>query len=187
MPMKARALANLADVRDEAERSPLNLVVDYGNARRGIITMGLPYLSLLDVLESTEKIPIRRVLEGFGVESIFETDTYNQKQLAEMVRQALAVKGFSVVIARHPCMLKFTRQARRKPGYQLRQVGIDQNACRRLHACVAEFGCPTFTRDASGRIDINADLCIGDGSCIRTCASQAITSPKIVASESKWK
>jgi Pyruvate/2-oxoacid:ferredoxin oxidoreductase gamma subunit len=27
-----------------------------------------------------------------------------------------------VVIARHPCMLKFTREQRRKPGYELRQV-----------------------------------------------------------------
>jgi indolepyruvate ferredoxin oxidoreductase alpha subunit len=137
--------------------------------------------------QATEKIPIRRVLEGIGVESIFETDTYNQKQLAEMVKEAVAVKGFSAVIARHPCMLKFTRQARRKAGYQPRQVDIDQDACRRRHTCVAEFGCPTFMRDAVGRIDINTDLCIGDGSCIQTCASEAITSPKIVASESKGK
>ncbi len=137
--------------------------------------------------EETEKIPIRRVLEGFGVESIFEIDTYNQQRLTRLVKEAVAVKGFSAVIARHPCMLKFTRQARRKPGYRLRQVDIDQDACRRLHTCVAEFGCPTFTRDANGRIEINADLCIGDGSCIQTCASQAITSPKIVASESKGK
>jgi indolepyruvate ferredoxin oxidoreductase alpha subunit len=40
-------------------------------------------------------------------------------------------------------------------------------------------------RDADGRIEINTDLCIGDGSCIQTCACQAITSPVIVASESK--
>jgi indolepyruvate ferredoxin oxidoreductase alpha subunit len=137
--------------------------------------------------EGTEKIPIRRVLEGFGVESIFEIDTYNQTRLTEMVKEAVAVEGFSVVIARHPCMLKFTRQARRKPSYQLRQVDIDQDACQRFHTCVAEFGCPTFTRDADGRIEINPDLCIGDGSCIQTCASEAIASPKIVAPESKGK
>ncbi len=135
----------------------------------------------------TDKIPIRRVLEGFGVESIFETDTYNQKRLTRLVREAMAVKGFSAVIARHPCMLKFTRQARRKPGYRLRQVEIDQDLCRRLHACVAEFGCPTFARDADGRIEINTDLCIGDGSCIQTCASEAIASPKIAASQPKGK
>ncbi len=127
----------------------------------------------------TDKISIRRLLEGLGVESIFETDTYQQRQLTEQVKAAMDVDGLSVVIARHPCMLKFTRQARRKPGYQLRQVDIDQAACRRIHTCVAEFGCPTFTRQADGRIEINKDLCIGDGSCLQTCPTQAVTAPEI--------
>ena len=58
-----------------------------------------------------DKIPIRQVLEGLGVVSIFEVDTYQQDRLTEIVRQAMAVDGFSVVIARHPCMLKFTRES----------------------------------------------------------------------------
>ncbi len=129
----------------------------------------------------TDKIPIRRLLEGLGVEEIFETDTYQQAQLTEQVKAAMEVDGLSVVIARHPCMLKFTRQARRKPGYQLRQVDIDQATCRQIHTCIAGFGCPTFTRQADGRIEINKDLCIGDGSCLQTCPTQAVTSPKIAA------
>lgn len=130
---------------------------------------------------ATEKIPIRRVLEGLGVASIFETDTYNQKQLTRMVQKAVAVQGFSAVIARHPCMLKFMRRMRRRSGFQLRQVAIEQQTCKRRHTCIAEFGCPTFTRSADGRIEINTDLCIGDGSCIQTCASEAIAKPEIVA------
>jgi indolepyruvate ferredoxin oxidoreductase, alpha subunit len=128
----------------------------------------------------TEKIPIRRVLEGLGVEPIFEIDTYQQKGLTEMVKKAVAMEGFSVVIARHPCMLKFTRQARKKPNYQLRQIDIDQSRCQRIHDCVARFGCPTFTRNADDSVQINPDLCIGDGSCIQTCPIQAIEMPKIV-------
>jgi indolepyruvate ferredoxin oxidoreductase, alpha subunit len=131
----------------------------------------------------SDKIPIRRLLEGLGVEPIFEVDTYQQQQLTDRVKEAVARQGFSVVIARHPCMLKFTRQARRKPGYQPRQVSIDQPICERIHTCVATFGCPTFTRDKDGRIEINKELCIGDGSCMQICPTQAITSPKIVASD----
>jgi indolepyruvate ferredoxin oxidoreductase alpha subunit len=129
---------------------------------------------------ATDKIPIRRVLEGLGVDSIYEIDTYQQKGLTEMVKKAVDVEGFSVVIARHPCMLKFTRQARRKSNYQLRQVDIDQTQCERIHDCVARFGCPTFTRNADGSVLINPDLCIGDGSCIQTCPAQAIETPGIV-------
>ncbi len=130
--------------------------------------------------EVTEKIPIRQVLEGLGVDPIFEIDTYQQQGLAEMVKKAMAVEGLSVVIARHPCMLKFNRQARKKPNYQLRQVDIDQSKCERIHTCVARFGCPSFTRSADGRVQINPDLCIGDGSCMQTCPTQAIEMPRIV-------
>jgi indolepyruvate ferredoxin oxidoreductase, alpha subunit len=133
-----------------------------------------------NVNQSTDKIPIRRVLEGLGVNSIFETDTYQQQRLADMVRQAVAIQGFSVVIARHPCMLKFTREQRRKPGAVARRVDIDQEACERMHLCVSQFGCPTFSLSEDGQVEINPDLCIGDGSCIQTCPTQAITKPRSV-------
>ena len=123
----------------------------------------------------TDKIPVRRVLEGLGVKHIFEVDTYQQAKLVELVSQATAIDEFAVVIARHPCMLKFTREQRRKPDYRQRQVAIDQDACERIHTCVEVFGCPTFTRDAQGNVTINTDLCIGDGSCIQTCPSKAIS------------
>jgi indolepyruvate ferredoxin oxidoreductase alpha subunit len=126
------------------------------------------------------RIPVRRVLEGLGVEHIFEVDTYQQARLTELMRQALALEGFGVVIARHPCMLKFTREARRQPGHQPRRVRVDPQRCRRINACVALFGCPTFIRGADGAIETHADLCIGDGSCIQTCPAGAITKPEVV-------
>ncbi|MCP3951931.1 MAG: indolepyruvate ferredoxin oxidoreductase, partial [Desulfobacterales bacterium] len=128
--------------------------------------------------EAVDKIPIRQVLEGFGIEHIYEIDTYQQARLQELVGQAIEDKGLSVVIARHPCMLKFMRQQKKKPGYQQRAVAVDDARCQRIHTCVAEFACPTFTRDGEGRITINHDLCIGDGSCIQTCSVNAIASPK---------
>jgi indolepyruvate ferredoxin oxidoreductase alpha subunit len=130
--------------------------------------------------QATDKIPVRQVLEGLGVKHIFEVDTYQQQQLTEQVNQAVAIEGFSVVIARHPCMLKFTRTQRRRPEFQRRQVAVDQDACNRLHACIEKFACPTFSRDQTGQITINPDLCIGDGSCRQTCPSQAIATPKPV-------
>jgi len=122
-----------------------------------------------------EAIPIRRVLEGLGVQHIFEIDTYRQKELTEILRQALGVDGFRVVIARHPCMLLFTRNQRKKSGYKARHVQIDQEKCARIHACVSEFACPSFSRAADGSVTVNRELCIGDGSCLQTCPAGAIT------------
>ena len=126
----------------------------------------------------TNKVPMRQVLEGLGVKHIFEIDTYQQSKLTELVKTAVEIPEFSVVIARHPCMLKFTREARRKPGYQVKQVHIDQELCNQTHACVASFGCPTFTRHTDGKVTINPDLCIGDGSCLQTCPTRAIEKPR---------
>ncbi len=125
--------------------------------------------------EVTEAIPVRTVLEGLGVKHIFETDTYQQKELTNMVRQAVAVDAFSVVIARHPCMLLFARKQRKKSGFAPHHVRIDQAQCARLHTCVEDFGCPSFSRGPDGTISVNRDLCIGDGSCIQTCSQKAIT------------
>ncbi len=127
--------------------------------------------------EPVEAIPIRGVLEGLGVNKIYETDTYNQKKLKELLVQALGDEEFSVVIAKHPCMLKFTREQQRQPGYIRKRVDIDQNKCKRISECIQTFACPTFTRLEDGSIRINPDLCIGDGSCIQTCPTSAVTSP----------
>ncbi|MCB2148064.1 MAG: indolepyruvate ferredoxin oxidoreductase subunit alpha [Deltaproteobacteria bacterium] len=124
--------------------------------------------------EATDKIPVRQVMEGLGVKHIFEVDTYQQAKLTEMVLEATSIDEFSVVIARHPCMLKFTREQRKNPNYRQKQVAIDQGVCERIHACIEIFGCPTFTRDTAGKVTINTDLCIGDGSCIQTCPTKAI-------------
>ena len=124
--------------------------------------------------DATDRIPVRQVLAGLGVKQIYETDTYRQRELAALLKTAMDEPGLSVVIARHPCMLKFTREQRRQPGYAPRRVAIDPNACRRHDICVARFGCPTFTRTGDGRIGVNPDLCIGDGSCIQTCPEKAI-------------
>ena len=126
----------------------------------------------------TDKIPLRQVLEGLGVKHIYEVDTYQQAKLTGLVKEAVAKSEFSVVIARHPCMLKFTREARKKSKYKAKQVHIDQRLCDQTHACVASFGCPTFTRHPDGRVTVNSDLCIGDGSCIQTCPTQAIEKPR---------
>ena len=125
--------------------------------------------------EATEAIPVRQVLAGLGVQHIFETDTYQQQELADMMRQAMALDTFNVVIARHPCMLLFARKQRKKSGYTPHPVRIDQQQCAQIHTCVQEFGCPSFSRAADGTVTVNPELCIGDGSCIQTYPTKAIT------------
>jgi indolepyruvate ferredoxin oxidoreductase alpha subunit len=91
------------------------------------------------------------------------------------MKEGMEHKGFAVIIARHPCMLKFMRERRRSsPGLKVQQVNVAQGSCARHYVCAAEFACPSFIRHADGSVTVNKELCIGDGSCMQTCPSQAI-------------
>jgi len=79
--------------------------------------------------EISEAIPIKKVLEGLGVSNLYEVDTYKQEELRTLLRQAVNNKEFSVVIARHPCMLLFAKKQRRTKGSNPYQVKIDQKVC----------------------------------------------------------
>jgi len=119
-------------------------------------------------------IKIETLLKGLGIEPVFACDTYSQEKLTGLVKQSLKIDGLSVVIARHPCMLKFTRSQRKKPGYVQKHIDIDPAICTRAHVCVEAFGCPSFVRNLDGSVGVNTDLCLGDGSCRPSCPEQAI-------------
>jgi indolepyruvate ferredoxin oxidoreductase alpha subunit len=125
------------------------------------------------------KIPWIPVFQALGCRFIRDVDAYEQAKLTGYVEEALAHEGFALIIARHPCMLKFTREQRKKmPGFRLPQVRVDQDRCDQLHVCVAEFGCPSFVRHDDDTVTVHPDLCIGDGSCLPTCPVHAVVRPK---------
>lgn len=121
----------------------------------------------------TEKISIRHMLEGIGITNIREIDAYAQTKLEEAVKEAIHEVGFKVIIAKHPCMLKLMkeRNAAGKPPLPKVEITAD---CNQNYTCINSFACPTFQRDTTGRVWVNKDLCIGDGSCKQTCPTKAI-------------
>jgi len=64
--------------------------------------------------EFGHKISIPAVLEALGCQFIKSIDAYRQGDLQDLMREAIEHQGFSVVIAKHPCMLKFLRDRQRK-------------------------------------------------------------------------
>jgi indolepyruvate ferredoxin oxidoreductase alpha subunit len=124
--------------------------------------------------ELGDRISIPDLLGTLGVKFLRECDAYDQPKLAAHMKEAMEHKGFAVVIARHPCMLKFMRDRRRaNPGLAPQHVEVGP-ACARHYTCAAEFACPSFVRQADGSVTVNKELCIGDGSCMQTCPVHAI-------------
>ncbi len=121
------------------------------------------------------RIVIKNLMESLGIGFVREVDTYQQAKLTETLVEAMAHEGFAVVIAKHPCMLKFTRDARkRSANYKPVPVQVDGEKCTEHHICTARFACPSFVRHEDGSVTVHEDLCIGDGSCIQVCPENAI-------------
>jgi len=117
------------------------------------------------------KIPIVGLLEALGVQKILDVDAYNQRKLIGYVQEANAHEGFAVVIARHPCMLKFTRESRkRRPDLKLPKITVSPDQAADAMPAMEQFGCPTFQRTDDDLVGVSEDLCIGCGSCIMTAA-----------------
>jgi indolepyruvate ferredoxin oxidoreductase, alpha subunit len=125
--------------------------------------------------ELSQRIPISSIMKSYGVK-VREVDTYQQAKLTAHVNDAINEEGFNVIIAKHPCMLKNTRERKRKGTYKSVQVQISDK-CDNQYVCIGDFGCPTFTVNEKGAVSVNKDLCIGDGSCLQTCPSTAIEYP----------
>jgi indolepyruvate ferredoxin oxidoreductase alpha subunit len=125
--------------------------------------------------EIGERLSIPELLKSLGVKFLRECDAYDQPKLAAQLKEGMEHKGFAVVIARHPCMLKFMRERRRaNPALKTQHVEVDPAKCALHYTCAADFACPSFVRHEGGPVTVNTELCIGDGSCIQTCPEQAI-------------
>lgn len=129
--------------------------------------------------EMGERLSLQDILKELGVKFIRDCDAYDQPRLRGFMKEAMDHKGFAVVIARHPCMLKFMRERRKaNPGLERQHVAVDQAKCARHYVCAADFACPSFIRNEDGSVTVNHELCIGDGSCRQTCPAQAIALEK---------
>lgn len=128
----------------------------------------------------SEKIPIIQMLKGMGVTNIRSVGAYQQDKLTEAVKEALAEDGFNVVIAKHPCMLKFSRELARKKIGTPPKVRVTEK-CTQIYECISVFACPAYQMRPDGSVWVQEDLCIGDGSCKPTCPTGSIESkPKEV-------
>jgi indolepyruvate ferredoxin oxidoreductase alpha subunit len=126
--------------------------------------------------------PIRKALEGVGVEWVRQIDrTYDVGLMRKTLTEALTTdhKGPKVIVASSECMLN--RQRRERPqmaraitgGRRVERpkFGVDEEICTGDHACMRLSGCPSLTLKAPDdplRDDPVAFIdqsCVGCGNC----------------------
>jgi indolepyruvate ferredoxin oxidoreductase alpha subunit len=137
------------------------------------------------------KVPIEQVVAGCGVEFVRVCDPYNVDEMVSLLKEAhahalgtrnlelrtpnssspAASACVAVVIARHPCIIKYKDAAMRAR----KSVAVDDRLCKSCKVCVKSFECPALVFvPEKKKVEIEQRLCVGCGVCVHACKAGAI-------------
>jgi indolepyruvate ferredoxin oxidoreductase alpha subunit len=119
------------------------------------------------------RIDIEGVVRALGVQDVWTINAFNQKDVENTIKQALAITDRpSVVIMKGPCV--FLDDAVKKP-----TVTVDSEVCNGCSLCF-RVGCPAIvqgvidTRTNKPKAVIDEILCVGCDICLQVCPRNAI-------------
>ena len=124
----------------------------------------------------TSTVPIERVLQGIGFQSVTVVDPFNLKESIDTVYNALNSGESQAIVFRRECALITNRQRRqRQESIPMFMVEVDKCFGDKCKICSVEFNCPACVWDnESDKALIETTLCNGCGVCVDVCPHQAI-------------
>ncbi|MFA5658278.1 MAG: indolepyruvate ferredoxin oxidoreductase subunit alpha [Oscillospiraceae bacterium] len=111
------------------------------------------------------KVSLEKLCEAIGINRIRVVDPYNLKETEAAVKEEIAAKEPSVIIARRPCaLLKYVKHNA--------PLVVDNDKCKSCKACL-RLGCPAISMQ-NGKAYIDSTQCTGCGLCAELCPFDAI-------------
>jgi indolepyruvate ferredoxin oxidoreductase alpha subunit len=123
---------------------------------------------------SNPRVAIEELVKGLGVKHVAVANPLKLKKMVEVIKEAVAFDGVSVVISREICPLyeKTFKTRERRVFY------VDHNLCKNHRDCLNTLACPAIYLDGE-QVEIDPSLCIGCTLCAQVCPENAIRSKKI--------
>ncbi len=116
-----------------------------------------------DVLGSASlHLDIETIVRALGVTHVRKTKAYNLSATMKAMQELKEESGVRVLIAEEPCVL-YARRTLKRALTQVAYVAEQNDVAK---ACVENFACPAFVRDAEG-IRVDDTLCVGCMVCLR--------------------
>jgi indolepyruvate ferredoxin oxidoreductase alpha subunit len=122
-----------------------------------------------------KSIPLEELVKGCGIHWMRTLDPYDMKNLISILMEAMEYTqkkdgGIAVIIARHPCLIRYPDVCQDKP------VEVDiTDECNGCMYCVDFFECPALKPDKEADlVKIDRTLCTDCGVCIHVCPRGAI-------------
>ncbi|MFW0884994.1 thiamine pyrophosphate-dependent enzyme [Candidatus Acidulodesulfobacterium sp. H_13] len=106
----------------------------------------------------SNKINIRKVVEGIGIDEIYTVDTYNYNETYATLKKALDSKKLNVVITDRPCVLYPKKLYIRKKFKVL-------SGCNGCSLCM-QIGCPSILSSSNHPIGADENIPLIDDSCV---------------------
>ncbi|EEB74679.1 indolepyruvate ferredoxin oxidoreductase subunit alpha [Thermococcus sp. AM4] len=120
-----------------------------------------------------KQIKIEEVAKAMGADYVAVVDPYDIKAVERTIKEALAVEGVSVVVARRVCALYRIGQLRRE-GKQWPLYQVNEDKCTGCKICINAYGCPAIYWDAEKKkAKIDPTMCWGCGGCAQVCPFDA--------------
>jgi indolepyruvate ferredoxin oxidoreductase alpha subunit len=148
--------------------SEITLII-LDNSTTGM-TGGQPHPASGRTLRGVEapSLDLEEVSRAVGVEHVVKVDTWDRKAVNNALREAIAYKGPSVVIAQGPCQrLPEMKQRTLIPYF------VDESLCTQCDACFKVW-CPAITRTENNFPIINSVECTACTVCAQVCPTEAI-------------
>ncbi len=115
--------------------------------------------------EPATRIDLAALCAACGAASVVTVAADDMLAVEQAVKDGMAEKGVSVIIARQPCAL-LDKKNKKKP------LKVDVEKCRGCKICM-KLGCPAISV-VGGKAQIDESLCVGCGLCKQSCAFGAI-------------
>jgi len=122
-----------------------------------------------------KSIPLEELVRGCGINWMRTIDPYDVKNLISLLKEAREYTqkedgGIAVIIARHPCLIKYPDVCQEKPV----KVEITEE-CNGCMYCIDFFECPALQPDKEADlVRIDRTLCTDCGVCVQVCPRGAI-------------
>jgi len=119
-------------------------------------------------LDGYNQISIEKVVRSLGISHVSVIKPYRVQKSIETIKEALDVKGVSVIISKQMCTLyaKSLKMLKALPFYI-------SDKCKNHRTCVNELACPAFFIKEN-RVTIDPVMCVGCAVCAQICPEKAI-------------
>ncbi len=114
--------------------------------------------------EPAGKIDLEALCKAMGIKRVVVVDPYDLKECDRVLKEELAAKEPSVIIARRPCaLLKYVKHNT--------PLEVNKDKCTGCTACM-KIGCPAISMK-DGMSCVDRTLCVGCDVCKQMCAFDA--------------